>query len=108
MRPPPLFLIASRAAVSVAVATPRRRYFLSTTKQVILHNLALPSSRASFRYFGLLSIRGSSSLGPYWHHPTGSLFAETSIQCECPLLTSSLFSRRFLTALSALVRSLLF
>src|SRR5207249_8259446 len=98
-RPPPLFRILSRAVFSAALATPLFRYFLSTTKQVILQSLSLLSSGARFRYLRLLSTRGSSSLGPYWHHPTGSPSASTSIPWARPCLTSSALRRRFPTAL---------
>src|SRR6516165_1470461 len=69
--PPPCFWMAASAAFRAVRATPRRRYFLGTTKQVILHSI-LSLADASLRYLGLLSMRGNSSISPYWHQPTGA------------------------------------
>ena len=40
--PPPLFAMASRAACNAALAIPVLRCLLSTTEQVILHNVFVP------------------------------------------------------------------
>src|SRR5437870_3927647 len=48
-RPPPFFLMASRAPFNATLATPCLRCFRSTTKQVILQSFLTSPSRASLR-----------------------------------------------------------
>src|SRR5439155_13163748 len=48
-RPPPFFLMASRAPFNATLATPCLRCVRSTTKQVILQSLLTSPSRASLR-----------------------------------------------------------
>src|SRR2546427_9465217 len=70
-RPPPLFLMEARAAFRPNPATPFRRLFLSTKKQVIRQSFFPPLPRFRLWYVLLASNRGSSGFGPYWTQPTG-------------------------------------